>query len=222
MKFGEKMASWKEIYECILSPLPNKYQTYIGHKQRQRKQEESEAEKKQKISGLAKEVQQELEKKGKGTKYTAKSIIALIMISYRMKKDLSFKEKLLNFENLRKSIEIRNFIKDTKDVLEKVIQQIHEILNDEDKIQYQKPKRRLAIVKDEKIASAKKESLSFAFTNCTEQLEDVFDLVDLRRHCRGKSCCCRDCGGTAYYDRFQKKINLFPLAKKAENKKYTK
>ncbi len=49
MRFGSKLASWKEIYECILSPLPNKYQTYIGHKRQQRKLEEVEAERKRKI-----------------------------------------------------------------------------------------------------------------------------------------------------------------------------
>ena len=52
-----------------------------------------------------------------------------------------------------------------------------------------------------------------SFSGMKSKLQINFDTEkeSMHKHYRGKSCYCKDCGGIKYYEKFQRKINVFPL-----------
>jgi len=219
MKFSQNIASWKEIYECILSPLPNKFQTFIDHGKRQKVKEAVENERKKRIISQIKLVQQEFAKNSNSDLYTSKEIIENVMIAYKMKHDMKYKEKILCTGSPIKSAQIRKFLKDAKNVINNVLNRIYEIFHEEEKKENEiiphkhdtialdfSPSYRLMTKKMPKKGNSKSLIVESGNPKITEDEKEI----SLNKY-RGKSCCCSDCGGLKYYKLFQKRINLFTI-----------
>jgi hypothetical protein len=131
------------------------------------------------------------------------------MMAHRIRHDIIYKERVLCNPIPKQSLKFRTFLKDTKEIINKVLDQLDSLLIKRGKKESKGAITSMCINRLKK----NKGKLSFSFgkdSDIDESDEEVKPEKSFL-HNRGKSCFCQSCGGFSYYHKFQKKINMHKL-----------